>query len=426
MMQIVTFTPFTDGFLPRCDSAFPNGGDRGSDASDVLFSGSSAHGGRARIYTRDGVYLFGAASPPHHAELAGSFKASGSNLDPSLAFGSNSFSVETTNLRAANVGRMYKGLGVGRLTQGYQDDAIPASSKNLYFSYHAKFGCDPFRVYVASIASKTGDLQGGADRSRGERCTIVQSEGGTIEGWVTYENGSYVSVEVDSGGSQSGMQGAVITGQTSGNSVTTGAESTSVGATKYSRIFHGSTGEPTRSSFVTSHTSGGIFDFDSWDNNVLDDHQDVDQLNCGRALINEWYFIENEYYYSGSSWRVRVKINGNIWFEDNAIYGLDLGSSVGIRPTLIGLDTPGTGGIPAEQVGTSEFIDSIVYQNNLSRIVLTDNQTYSLSTKFEVQGHVEWKNSYVDFYVNRGEITSGGWLHIFDATGTVLAVLEIE
>jgi hypothetical protein len=253
----------------------------------------------------------------------------------------------------------------------------------------------------------------------------VLSFGGTIEGWVTYENGSYVSVEVDSGGSQSGMQGAVITGQTSGSIVTTGAQSTSVGATKYSRIFHGDTGEPTRSSFVTSHTSGGIFDFDSWDNNVLNDHQDVDKINCGRTLVDEWYFIENEYYYSGTTWRVRVKINGDVWAEDDAIYGLDLGSSVGIRPTLIGLDTPGTGGIPAEDVGTSQFIDSIVYQSDLSRIVLTDNESYSLSTKFEVQGHTNWNNSFVDFILNRGEITSDGWLHIFDATGAVIDVLEI-
>jgi len=424
-MQDVNLIPFTDGLLPRCDSAFPSGGNRGADAADVLFSGSVVHGGQARIYTRDGVYLFGVAPPQHHAELAGSFKSSGTTLNAELAFGTNSFSVETSSLRASNVGRMYKGLGVGRLTHGYLDDSIPASSRNLYFSYHAKFGCDPFRVYTASVASKTGDLQGGADRSRGERCTIVLSFGGTIEGWVTYENGSYVSVEVDSGGSQSGMQGAVITGQTSGSIVTTGAQSTSVGATKYSRIFHGDTGEPTRSSFVTSHTSGGIFDFDSWDNNVLNDHQDVDKINCGRTLVDEWYFIENEYYYSGTTWRVRVKINGDVWAEDDAIYGLDLGSSVGIRPTLIGLDTPGTGGIPAEDVGTSQFIDSIVYQSDLSRIVLTDNESYSLSTKFEVQGHTNWNNSFVDFILNRGEITSDGWLHIFDATGAVIDVLEI-
>lgn len=423
MTQYVTLQPCTDGLSPLYTSRFP-AGDRGNDARDIIYVGSTTHGNAAQLITKGGVNIFTPAPAQHHVELAGTFHYQGSSVDPALAWDQNSFSVETSNLRAANIIRMYKGLGVGRLSFGYQDSLIPAENKNLYLSYHAKFGCDPFRVYTASVASKTGDLQGGADRSRGERCTIVQSAGGTISGWVTYENGNYVSVEVDSGASIAGMKHASITGISSGNVVVTGDSSTSVGATKYSRIFHGKTNDSNRSAFVTSHTSAGMFDFDTWQDGVLNNHADVDAVNLGRMQVGSWVFIENEYGYSDNSWHVIIKINGATWLEKENVYGLDLGTE-GIRPVLIGLDTPGTGGLPVNDIGTSEWIDSIVYQNNLSRIVLTDNQNYASSTKFEVQRYTSFGGDRIDFILNRGEIASGGWLHIFDDAGAHMSSVEV-
>lgn len=421
MAQTGTLSKCTDGLEPSYISKFPSGGDVSRSAA-LSIVGSTSHGDAAFITSQDGRFLFGEAPSQYHAELAGDFYYNGTQTDESLAWGTSSFTVETTGLRAASVGAMYKGLGASRLTNPLSTTSIPASSTNMYFSYHTKFGSDPFRTMMSSVASKTGDLQGGVDRARGERVTVTLADASVAQGWVTYENGSYVTVEFDGSVATANFQGATILGQTSGNTVITGAEASGIVATKYYRMFHGGISEDNRSLFIRSHTSGGNADFDTFSGGVLDNHQDVDTVNNGRCPVGEWAFFESEWVYSGGIWQWQNRVNGQVWSTSSC--PAVLGTEAGLRPTLLGLDLPGTGGLPAEQCGASEFIDSIVYQTDTKRVVLTDNAAYSSSTKFEVQRHLYWNKNGIQIQVNRGEISSGGYFHVFNNYGSVIGVVE--
>jgi hypothetical protein len=414
----------SDGLEPSATSLFPLG-NRGAGASDAVLSGTITHGGAARIATAGGVYKYGTAPAQFHAELAGAFYNQGNSVALASAWGSNTCASVTSGLRNANVGAMWKTVNDGRMSTGYLMDTIPASSKKLFLSYHTKFGSSVYRSMVASIASQTGSLTGGTDRARGELCTITLINTSIYSGYVTYEDGSHVTIDfVGSQPLSADFIGASIVGNVSGSIVVTGTDVAAIGSAKYDRVMHGATGSGARSWILRLHTSNGSLDYDWWD------AAGVEQPTSGSLgdnlttqSVNTWEYHELELDLSGVAGYVKWTKDGQTLIESTDIIP-DAATNYGLRPTLIGMDLPGLGAIPEASVGALQLIDSIVFSTTRQRIVLTDNANYALSTKWEIQRHTNWDQPAIDFIVNRGEITSGGWFHVFNESGAIIDVVE--
>lgn len=77
-----------------------------------------------------------------------------------------------------------------------------------------------------------------------------------------------------------------------------------------------------------------------------------------------------------------------------------------------GLGTPGN-------TSTSLWVDELYIDNCRNRVVLTDNATYTSSTKFLMQPPTAWSNTQIVATLNSSVFTSGstGYFHIFDGTG---------
>lgn len=397
------------------NSAFPDG----DMPAGVSLLGGADHGDIVNIFS-DGSVNFGTTTPIYHSELNGVFRhEGGAPLDWSEAWDQNSFVESTTGLRAANVGKKWKGVGVGRLSFGYLHDTLPPTSKKLYLSYHTKFGSNIYRSFICNVESSTGTLQGGTDRARGELATVTCSDASVITAYVTYHGGGFITLDTEpSAGSASvaKLQGATIVGNTSGFSATTGIGVSAIGSTKYNRFFHGGTVENPRTVVINSHTSGGTVDYDTWDSEgTLDDHIDMDLNGVHQDAIGQYQFheivcdLETGFF----SWSVDGEEVANI--PDLLTEGV-LGT-IGLRPLLVGLDLPGLNPpafdpIDETLVGAIQEIDSLVFHNDSYRVVLTNNSIYADSTLFEVQPQTVWSENRVSITRNSGAIT-GGYYHVF-------------
>lgn len=420
----VTLGICTDGLDPRFTTLYPLG-DRPANASNLVLSGTITNGGSASISTLGGVTRFGTADPTYHAEVNGGFYHLGNSVALASAWGSNTFSASTSGLRHANVGSQWKTVNDGRLSTPYLSDTLPSSSKKLYLSYHTKFGSSIYRSTVASIASKTGNLNGGTDRARGEVCNITLTNLATTTAYVTYEDGSYITLDFIGTQPVSGdLIGATVVGTVSGNTVVLGTVVAPIGSAKYDRVMHGNTGSGARSWFLRLHTSNGSFDYDYWD---ADGTEQPTSGSLGDNLtaqsVATWEFHELEIDLTGVSGWAKWSKNGATVIESTDIIP-DAGNTIGLRPTLIGMDLPGISSIPESAVGALQFIDSVIFNTSRHRVILTDNSVYASSTKWETQPHTRWFPNKVDFIMNRGEITTGGWLHVIGGDGAVIDKVE--
>lgn len=417
-------TQCSDGLDPRATSLYPLG-DRPANASNLVLSGTITNGGSASISTLGGVTRFGTTDPTYHAEVNGAFYHLGSSVALASAWGSNTFSASTSGLRHANVGSQWKTDSCGRLSTPYLSDTLPSSSKKLFFSYHTKFGSSVYKSIAMSIASKTGNLTGGVDRTRGEVCNVTLVNTNTTTAYVTYEDGSYLTLDfIGTQPVSADLVGATVIGQTSGNTVIVGSVVAPIGSAKYSRIMHGNTGSGARSWLIPLHTSNGSIDYDYWgtDNIEVPTSGSIGN-NLTTQSVGAWEYHEIEYDLSTNPGYAKWTKNGVVLIETTDIVP-DAGTTIGLRPTLVGMDLPGILSIPETSVGAAEWIDSLMFHTSRHRVVLTDNAVYSASTKWEIQPHTRWFPNKIDLIVSRGEITTGGWLHVIGANGAVIDKVE--
>lgn len=396
----------------------------------LITADALAHGELATI-TSDSLNFGTKTGPSKHYQLGDEISLNGvestaevGQSSPSASVWSSvtgTVSIVTDNLRHARLNQMYETIGKGALHSTSGMDGLDLDSgRTLYFRYWTYAAQRYDRVRVAGYSSISGTFTLDAKRRRGELVTITQTNSTTYSGWVTYVDtaNSLITFEAESGVSpgRTALQGATITGQSSGASVTldlTLTESVnfaSPGSVKICRLIQGGGSNTPRMWAVPSNVNAGQLDVDYWDNTgteVPSSTVDIDLTATPSKNAGSWTCVEMEVDFSGASGVVRYRQNNGVIDEYSGIPIDYLNASHPWRSDNHGLDTPGTGSIDAAtSIGLYQAFGEEYEDNSLYRLVLGDAATLDACSATEIQKITSYSNSAIGIKWNQGAFSS--------------------
>lgn len=419
--------------------------------------GDLAHGSRLRVTTNDPLGPKSQAAQKHW-EMGGDARINGSIATPSPIGGipssalwgqyESETSVVNTSPRHSRLDRYYQVNGMGKVgySQGFSSGTnvtISASDGNqFYLANWVKCGHNFFRTRMFDgLGAITGSFNINADRTRGELVDVTNG-GTTRQAYITYISNGVMTLDVEPDIliDPAFIQGATITGQQSGASVTISGTANVISpiAFKFNRIqqTYSMNSDYPNMSAIYSCTNQGELSLAQYDGaGAFDGMGSYDASGIGSPAqdnTNNWSFIETILDYSGATGTATQIMDGVIIAHITGIPLDNLHNTQGFVPAGVGIDTPGlnySGGSFAQtDAGVGGAFDSIVSDNDTRRFILTDNIDYASSNKFEVQYNDVWNadGSVIDLEINRGSIGDAevAYLHRLDGA-TVIDSVEV-
>lgn len=374
--------------------------------------GNLAHKSRVTIST-DGAYSFGSKVTPYPRQFVygSDVRVAGAAVSTPETVGAitgldawgaylGTPAIINTELPDSVIDQMYKGTGVGALTDAAGFSSVTAAQGNKFYCGHfVKDGCDIFRTTVVAYSSITGTFSTNAELTRGETITITKTDASTLTGWIVGVDdvNGYLTIDAFLGASGvGGLSGATVSGDTSGASaalpatVALGTNAASIAATKVMRVYedHSPTTGASQTTLVTSRTNGGIIDVDMFESGALlntppYDSASTDNSNIGSPsdTPNSYMFYELEADFSGATGRVTIRQNGTI-VHNRSDYAADKFSPTdGFKLVNIGQDLPGIGSVPIDAVKAGCVFGKIYADSDVRRLYLCNASTLSASTE---------------------------------------------
>ena len=385
---------------------------------------SLAHGASVTL-TTDGTYAFSAKAQASPVMTVMGSNASANGVASTAELGASIpdtteiwgavaeyVTIETSGLRHSNVDQMYKSVGRGNMTTPMAFNGLPASVKKNYLGYWARVFSNFAFTYSCGYSGLTGAFSLNTYRGRGERVTITCTNSSVFTGYICWVNQALgqVTFEVDTttGGGQTNWNGATVTGDVSGASLTliTTTRYTAIGAAKICRVLEATSGA-NRNVAVWSHNdggpSGGLVKISRWDSSNVQHDTQLADMGSPSNDVGNWLFCEMETDLDAGV--IRTRVNGG---AVHTLSGLDVttnSSTSALHLDNIGMET-GNDQVDGDHFGIEQDWGEIYSDKDFLRVYLADAPNIADATHLELQIPTAWTSAEISIQANQGSFPS--------------------
>lgn len=385
----------------------------------ILISGRIGFGEEVIITSPDGSLPFAEMSegPAKHYQMGGYIKVNGDLFTespeggPDLtnvwgSAGHSGVSVVADNVRHPTIGQSYFARHGGTLNYPKGFNSQQGTPRTLYATYWQFNNCDHFFTKVTRVKDLSGQFETDPEeKTLGQEFTLTTLSGVNYTGYVVAQLGQYITLQFDNSvPGNATINGGTITTATASCVVDNdnGIYAANHAATKIWRIEDAANGTNPRTYLATSPIERGVIDLDCVDASGTavprvssPDENYASPTGYPSQRPGEWVRTEIELDFTGTKGVIRVKNShkSDVFSTENyptELFPVDyLNPAKGFCVALFGLDIAGSGSVPNEAHGLTQWFEPNLFDNSLYRWVLGDAATLDDCTAFEVQEIVD-------------------------------------